>query len=609
MPSSARNPRSWLPLGLFFAVVLLAHAAAYWPYVCDDALITLRYAQRLLDGHGLTWTDGEPVEGYSNFLWLLLMAGMGALGLDLIVAARLVGFLGMLAVPITAVVWFVRRHDRRQVVWPLVTGMGFFVLSGPVAIWSLGGLEQPLLAALLALSIPLTWRRLEERAATGPWLLGGVLAGICLTRPDGPLFTVATVATFALGGWLRRSPRLWRDARLVAVLPVLAFLGQLAFRLAYYGELVPNTALIKIAPTAHYLATGIGYVAAGLSSALPLALVSLFGLVVLLRNEESRLRGLHLLLLIAAWLPYTAAIGGDIFPGHRHLILTLIPMSFAVVEGLRVAWAESDSRVPRAWLAAIPLLLGAHAVLQWREPQNRKGRTDLWEWDGRELGLLLRDAFQASEPLLAVTSGGCLPYWSGLPCLDMLGLNDRFLAHNPPETFGTGTIGHEHGNGAYVLERSPDVIAFDLGSFKGTFRSGLELQRMPEFYEQYTPVRVQVPYARNGTYLWFRKYGDRVGIRRTPNRLTIPGYLFNENPASLAHPADDGRLVASVRKGRPLQVLLQDVDPTHPWAVTVDSSRPDDIIPLLQPVDPTTLRLVLRTTSPDPIEVERATLE
>ena len=37
----------------------------------DDAYISFRYAQNLLDGHGLVFNPGDPVEGYSNLLWVL----------------------------------------------------------------------------------------------------------------------------------------------------------------------------------------------------------------------------------------------------------------------------------------------------------------------------------------------------------------------------------------------------------------------------------------------------------------------------------------------------------------------------------------------------------
>ena len=78
---------------IFVACVVVSslHAAYYYPFLSDDSLISARYAQRLLDGHGLTWTDGKPVEGYSNLLWLLFTALLGAVGVDLIVALRILG--------------------------------------------------------------------------------------------------------------------------------------------------------------------------------------------------------------------------------------------------------------------------------------------------------------------------------------------------------------------------------------------------------------------------------------------------------------------------------------------------------------------------------------
>ena len=41
----------------------------------DDAMISMRYAENLADGNGLTWNkEDEKVEGYSNFLWTVYMA-------------------------------------------------------------------------------------------------------------------------------------------------------------------------------------------------------------------------------------------------------------------------------------------------------------------------------------------------------------------------------------------------------------------------------------------------------------------------------------------------------------------------------------------------------
>jgi len=70
-------------IGLLAATVLIVHARSYPFLTYDDAFISLRYAQRLLDGQGLSWTEGPPVEGYSNLLWVLACALLAALGVDL----------------------------------------------------------------------------------------------------------------------------------------------------------------------------------------------------------------------------------------------------------------------------------------------------------------------------------------------------------------------------------------------------------------------------------------------------------------------------------------------------------------------------------------------
>ena len=88
-------------LAAALAVAILAvHAARYWPFMADDAFISLRYSARLNAGHGLTWDDYEKVEGYSNLLWVLGCAALGRLGLDLVVAARVLGATSM-AVAVT----------------------------------------------------------------------------------------------------------------------------------------------------------------------------------------------------------------------------------------------------------------------------------------------------------------------------------------------------------------------------------------------------------------------------------------------------------------------------------------------------------------------------
>ncbi len=56
-------------------LIFLVFVYLFRDYSIDDAFITFRYAENLVEGHGLVFNPGgKPVEAYSNFLWLLVLA-------------------------------------------------------------------------------------------------------------------------------------------------------------------------------------------------------------------------------------------------------------------------------------------------------------------------------------------------------------------------------------------------------------------------------------------------------------------------------------------------------------------------------------------------------
>ena len=111
--------------------LLAAHAWSYRHFMVDDAFISLRYADRFVRGLGLTWHDGEVVEGYSNLLWILCCSLLGKLGMNLVVAARVLGFAGS-AGAIAALVWAERGPTIRQA-FPGLVGALALAASGSIA--------------------------------------------------------------------------------------------------------------------------------------------------------------------------------------------------------------------------------------------------------------------------------------------------------------------------------------------------------------------------------------------------------------------------------------------------------------------------------------------
>src|SRR5512144_1358529 len=62
---------AFLPL-----VALLVGQASRTYWLCDDAYISFRYVRNFVEGRGLVFNAGERVEGYTNFLWVLELAGL-----------------------------------------------------------------------------------------------------------------------------------------------------------------------------------------------------------------------------------------------------------------------------------------------------------------------------------------------------------------------------------------------------------------------------------------------------------------------------------------------------------------------------------------------------
>src|SRR5947207_9391980 len=65
--------RSNFKLVLILAFVGLGLLAWSNRFIQDDAFISFRYADNFVHGYGLVWNPGERVEGYTNFLWTLLL--------------------------------------------------------------------------------------------------------------------------------------------------------------------------------------------------------------------------------------------------------------------------------------------------------------------------------------------------------------------------------------------------------------------------------------------------------------------------------------------------------------------------------------------------------
>ena len=583
---------------------LIIHVRRYPVLTHDDAFISLRYVQRFLAGHGLTWTDGPPVEGYSNLLWVLGCALLASLGVELLVTPVVLGVASAIGIIAAVVCAFPPSTWRESL--PAFAGAMFIALAGPIGLWAVAGLEGCLVGALLAWSLVLL-RRLMNRESDDPKgaLLAGIpLALLCLTRPDGALFTIV-----ACGVLLVRS-RTREDAVTavrVAVLPGFAILGQLGFRLAYYGDWVPNTARAKVALATARVEGGVMCVADAGHASYALWVPAMLALYVAWRDPRRRPRIGLTFACLAAWTAYSATVACEPY-GFRMLIPCYVLLAFLVAETFDWLQAQRHHAGAAAWIAAFGLLAW-FAYAQQTEPsivlaqQERPPAT----FKGATIGNTLRDAFHDRDPLLAVDAAGAIPFFSGFRSLDMLGLNDAHIARRRSDSFGDGTQGHELGDGAYVLSRAPDLIVSKrLGASHLAFKGGREMEADPRFDEAYRRVRMQgdrpVPWA----FYVFSRLEGRAGIERSEGLVTIPGYLFANRRGTEAHLGDDG--TPGVRFVQSNQVALEGVElATGTWALVAEGTVPVRMTVRAEPgaanVTQTADGLELVLVRPGPVEI------
>src|ERR1041385_1335683 len=106
-------------------------------WISDDAFITMRYVKNFLDGNGLVYNIGERVEGYTHFLWLMLLSAAGAVGFDPVEASQWMGivfFAGILALLIR-ISFIEQKTGSDQRFWlPLASGI--FALNYDDQIWA-----------------------------------------------------------------------------------------------------------------------------------------------------------------------------------------------------------------------------------------------------------------------------------------------------------------------------------------------------------------------------------------------------------------------------------------------------------------------------------------
>lgn len=342
------------------AIALYAGWRVFW-FLTDDAYIFFRYVSNSMLGYGYTWNlpPFKPVEGYTSFLWVVLLDVVWRMtGVEPPDSANVLSLFfayGTLFITILMLLKIELRPSLHKVRLLLVFIALVGILSNRTFLaWTSSGLETAVFNFFLILWVYIA---LFISPTARYWFFSLALVSVlaALTRPDGLLLTAASLFLITVGIVVQLltgkvTPRLFW-----AYTPFLLLVAHFIWRKQVYGAWLPNTYAAKYVSA--WPESGLRYslsfiIEYALWFWLLLALVFLtIGLVRIWPQltrlpktatlDTAHFRSLVQLTVIGTFLLhfcyYTFIIGGDHFEYrvYSHLIVLIFVSSLWLLNWLR----------------------------------------------------------------------------------------------------------------------------------------------------------------------------------------------------------------------------------------------------------------------------------
>ena len=422
---------------LILCILISMYYAFHRVMLVDDAFISFRYAKNLAEGNGLVWNPGEFVEGYSNFLWTLLMAGFMRLGVKPELASVLLNIPIHLGSLILTFFLALRVLRKRQLALAVLALVGF---NHSIAGFATSGLETSLqLLEYLSVFFVLVKYSKEGWTAKGTLILSLLLNAAILTRPDGVILAAGAAVM-----WWMSTGKNRKQLLLPAVTPFLIIvLPWLIWKLVYYGALLPNSFNAKVHGISG-LGFGFYYIYLFVLHyvLLPYLLLTIW---MAKRLWLKNLPAGWMLGFVFVWFIYVIAVGGD-FMEYRFLVPVMPMMYISIIATLDIFLAEK--RIVAGLVLALLLaslnnmhdFANVYYATGVEKIESLRGHLYAPDENWIDIGRQLKRLFGDRDVILSVGAAGAMPYYSELQAVDFLGLTDREIP-KIAEKF-SGAAGH-----------------------------------------------------------------------------------------------------------------------------------------------------------------------
>jgi cell shape-determining protein MreD len=457
-----------LPLDLLVSLLLIASTVFYAVRYVDfsippfeDAAMLMRYAQHLAGGHGIVWNIGQhPVDGATDFLFMVASAALIKLGLTVGQAVRGIGFVSHL-LTVLIVYWTNRRINNANIPFSLLSGLYLAVGTGLSYVSAYFG--TPFFALAAASTWTLGLVLIQKENPRFDLILAFALSGLVtgLIRPEGVILASLMLLTIIVMRGLKKSTSI-----IVVFGAVFLLLGGAYFlwRWNYFGYPLPNPFYKKGDSGLHWDSLGNSLLNL-LRLCLPLAVAFILGF----RSRVTTKQTIAYLIPIIGFAVAFILISDEMNYGARfqYALVPIALMSWIpLVRGVGRVGLDTFSSPYRdpstqdqlsgrergVYFIALIVLSASLVYYSWYQncflTSYQQTCARPYENDGRyEMGKLLAE-YRGKGYVIATTEAGLLPYYSGWDAIDTWGLNDQFIAHN-------GSLTAE-----YLDQYKPEIIMF-----------------------------------------------------------------------------------------------------------------------------------------------------
>jgi hypothetical protein len=522
LPMSADRLR-WLLLGVA-AIALVIHSLAY-NFITDDAYISFVYARNFAEHGELVFNLGQYVEGYTNFLWTLLL-GLGMLvDIPPEISAKILGAIFAIVTLFVASTT-VERALGRKTPWGAMPALLLAASSG-YACWTSGGLETQLFTMLCAIALDGVVAAEEVDHEAGMYRAGLALALAAMTRPEGLLVAGVLAIVRIVCNLVARRSFIGMPDMFAAILFLSLWGPWFAWRWWYYGYPFPNTYYVKASGT--WAGPGMAkemyehggyYMLAWLKQsklvyAIPLAALG----VMAARPRTPRFAlGLGIALISAVYIPYTISVGGDFMGLHRFIMPLFVLAAIAVSLGLEWIVRRFPEHIRNYVAAGTALVLvgvygGSQAQLtlksvEWGNFKADHGVIDtpafliVYTEDRGKIGKAMASCFAPGD-FSIVGGAGAQPYYGRMRAIDVFGLVSARIAHEEPRI--RARAGHTKFASDRLLAQYDPTFVFSCYAIHATPTPG-GLNCNPSFWlaRGYEQVTMKIPGLRqSGEYYTF----------------------------------------------------------------------------------------------------------